>query len=136
MSIKSQLNHLISSLKKKNQIFEQRQEQRNLKNFTQTIEIRKQINQRDLGKSIEAVIIDYSLRGLGLIIISQETPNLKDIYQFNTGQLNSDLKSGIDAELESIIAQVMWTKQIEKNLYRMGLKYITFSSPKDKVIYL
>ena len=94
----------------------QRQHERETQDSGMIIEIRKQIDQEQLGESIEAILVDYSLGGCGLIVTNQESPKLEDIYHFDIAKL--------DPELKSIIAEVRWYQQLKNNSFRIGFKFI------------
>ena len=117
INLVSRLNQLAYQLNQEKSISDQRKYKREIRDFGQIIDIRKRIDQEKLGEVIKGIIVDYSLGGCDLIIISNEPPNLNDLYQFDATRL--------DPKLVSVTAEVMWYQQIENDTYRMGLKYVT-----------
>ena len=100
--------------------FDQRKNPRIInKKIDQTIELRKEIDGNQLGNHIVGKIVDYSLGGWGLILITKFPPKVKDLYQFNPSQLNSQLKS--------IRVQVKWCKQLNHKTFRIGVQSVNMA---------
>ncbi len=80
------------------------------------IEIRKQeACKKKSEKIIKATIVDYSLRGCGLVIQSEQSPRLGEAYELNIVKL--DFKSIF------IVGEVVWYQKLAYKTYRIGLKY-------------
>ncbi len=61
-------------------------------------------------------IIDYSLGGWGLILVTKITPKVKDIYQLNLVRLNSQSKL--------FRIQIKWYKRLNIESFRIGVQTI------------
>lgn len=66
----------------------------------------------EITESFKGMILDDSFGGCGLIIIGQE--------KFLNGQL---CKLKIE-NLEPVLCQIVWSKKLDKNITRLGLRYL------------
>lgn len=107
-------------MKTQNFKFDQRKNPRIInKKIDQAIELRKEIDGNRLGNQIVGKIVDYSLGGWGLILITKFPPKVKDVYQVNPRQLNSHLKS--------IRVQVKWCKPLNHETFRIGVQSVNMA---------
>ena len=120
---KPKVNQLLYELDLKKSIFEQRESileqrksEREIYGFGEIIEIRRQVIKEQLGEVIEAIIIDHSSNGCGLLIVSKQCPKLQDIYQLNTAKF--------DLRIMFITAKVVWSRKVDDGTCRLGLEYI------------
>ena len=66
----------------------------------------------EMSQSFKGMILDDSFGGCGLIVITEE--------KFLNGQL-CRLKT---KNLEPILCQIVWLKKLDKNVTRLGLRYL------------
>ena len=97
-------------------ILDKRKFKREIYGFGQIIKIRRQIIKEQLEEVIEAILIDHSCQGCGLLIVSKQCPKLQDIYQLNTAKF--------DPRIMSILAKVVWSRKLDNGFCRVGLEYI------------
>ncbi len=97
--------------------YERREYERVIENSGQVIEIRKITHENNLEKIIKATTIDYSLGGCGLIVTEPKTALKRgEFYHLNTAKLEPKLKF--------MVAKLMWSNQLDEEIFRIGLKYI------------
>ncbi|MDJ0597796.1 MAG: PilZ domain-containing protein [Crocosphaera sp.] len=76
------------------------------------------IDRQEMQQSLKGMIIDDSFTGCGLIVISEE--------KLYVGQL-CNLKI---QELDPLLCQIIWLKKLDKNLTRIGMKYLIQSKTR------
>ena len=80
------------------------------------VKVTKEIEGEKLNKIIEATVVDYSLEGCCLIIMTEYSPKLKELYNLDLTRVESKL--GVKK------AKVMWYQELGDNVFRIGLMYI------------
>ena len=80
------------------------------------IKIRQEIESGKFGEIREARVVNYSLTGCCLIIPNQQFTRGKAIYELDLTK--------VKAELGLIKAEVLWYKQLENYLFKVGFRYI------------
>ena len=104
-------------MKTQNFIFNQRKNHRIInKNPQWLVELVKEIEINQLENIIFGKILDYSLGGWGLIVMTKIPPKVKDIYHLNLGQLSS--------ESRLFRIQVKWCKKLDDETFRIGVQSI------------
>ncbi|MDJ0846235.1 PilZ domain-containing protein [Crocosphaera sp.] len=81
------------------------------------------LNQQQVYAPCEAIIVDDSFHGCGLLVKSNE--------RVNKGQKVLILLENI----EPIKAKVMWIQPIDDNRFRMGVQYLSSKSLKTKLFF-
>ena len=87
-------------------------------NYQPIVELKKEIDRNQLGNKVLGRIVDYSLGGWGLIVITKFPPTVKDVYYLNLGGLNSQSKS------ELLKIQIKWCKQLNNETFRIGVQSV------------
>lgn len=104
-------------MKTQNFTFDQRQNNRIInKNPQWVVKLLKETEINQLENTILAKILDYSLGGWGLIIMTKIPPKIKDIYQLNLGQFSF--------ESRLLRIQVKWCKKLDNETFRIGVQSI------------
>lgn len=116
VKISSRLNRLAYQWSSEKTTYKRRKSDRKIQTIEKNINIRKQITKEELGKVIKATVIDYSSRGCGLLIETEQSPKLQDTYELTSVRL--------DSRSTAIKAKVAWWKKLTNNTYRIGLQYI------------
>ena len=80
------------------------------------IKVTKEIEGEKFKKIIEATVVDYSLEGCCLIIMTEYYPKLKELY-------NLDM-TRVESQLGFKKSKVMWYQKLGDNVFRIGLMYI------------
>ena len=80
------------------------------------IELEKEIESNELADKILGKIIDYSLGGWGLIIMTKIAPKVKEIYHLNLNQSNS--------ESQLLRIQIKWCEKLDNKTFRIGVQSI------------
>ena len=102
-------------MKTQNFIFDQRKNNRIInKNPQGLVELLKEIESHQLENKIFGKIVDYSLGGWGLIVMTKVPPKVKDIYHLNLVQLSS--------ESRLFRIQVKWGKKLDDETFRIGVQ--------------
>ena len=116
VGISSRLNLVADRCTSQKTTSNRRKSGRKIQTIEKNINIRKQITKEELGKVIKATVIDYSSRGCGLLIETEQSPKLQDTYELTSVRL--------DSRSTAIKAKVAWWKKLTNNTYRIGLQYI------------
>ncbi len=106
----SSLSSQVTSTQTLFSLCNQRQDQRYYNSQGSPVELLTDIE--EITKSLKGMIVDDSFSGCGLIVIGEE--------KLLSGQLCS-LKI---KNVEPILCQIVWSKKIERNILRLGIKYL------------